>query len=78
MDLISRISEHFSESAHLKLQSMDALAGPIAEAALKLLASPEARAAQDGALENIVAQFRGYHAATSAADAIEAAARMPS
>ena len=33
MDLISRISENFSESAHLKLQSMDALAGPIAEAA---------------------------------------------
>ena len=33
MDLISRISENFSESAHLKLQSMDALAGPIADAA---------------------------------------------
>ena len=33
MDLISRISENFSESAHLKLQSMDALAGPIATAA---------------------------------------------
>jgi D-sedoheptulose 7-phosphate isomerase len=33
MDLISRISENFSESAHLKLQSMDALATPIAEAA---------------------------------------------
>jgi D-sedoheptulose 7-phosphate isomerase len=33
MDLISRISENFSESAHLKLQSMDVLAGPIAEAA---------------------------------------------
>jgi D-sedoheptulose 7-phosphate isomerase len=33
MDLISRISENFSESAHLKLQSMDALAAPIAEAA---------------------------------------------
>lgn len=32
MDLISRISEHFSESAHLKLQSMDALATPIAAA----------------------------------------------
>ena len=31
MDLISRISEHFSESAHLKLQSMDVLATPIAE-----------------------------------------------
>ena len=33
MDLISRISENFSESAHLKLQSMDVLAGPIAQAA---------------------------------------------
>ena len=33
MDLISRISENFSESAHLKLQSMDALARPIADAA---------------------------------------------
>lgn len=32
MDLISRISENFSESAHLKLQSMDALAAPIASA----------------------------------------------
>ncbi len=30
MDLISRICENFSESAHLKLQSMDALAAPIA------------------------------------------------
>ena len=30
---MSRISEHFSESAHLKLQSMDTLARPIAEAA---------------------------------------------
>ena len=33
MDLVSRISENFSESAHLKLQSMDALAKPIAAAA---------------------------------------------
>jgi D-sedoheptulose 7-phosphate isomerase len=33
MDLINRISENFSESAHLKLQSMDVLAGPIARAA---------------------------------------------
>ena len=33
MDLISRISENFSESAHLKLQSMDVLAPPIADAA---------------------------------------------
>lgn len=36
MDLISRISENFSESAHLKLQSMDALAGPIALAAERM------------------------------------------
>lgn len=39
MDLISRISENFSESAHLKLQSMDALAAPIAEAAERMVQS---------------------------------------
>jgi D-sedoheptulose 7-phosphate isomerase len=33
VDLITRISENFSESAHLKLQAMDALAAPIASAA---------------------------------------------
>jgi D-sedoheptulose 7-phosphate isomerase len=33
MDLIARISGHFSDSAHLKLQAMDALAAPIASAA---------------------------------------------
>ena len=33
MDLVSRISENFSESAHLKLECMDALAAPIAAAA---------------------------------------------
>ncbi|MGZ8156681.1 MAG: phosphoheptose isomerase [Burkholderiales bacterium] len=37
MDLISRISENFSESAHLKLQSMDALAAPIASAAERMV-----------------------------------------
>ena len=37
MDLISRISENLSESAHLKLQSMDALAGPIAAAAERMV-----------------------------------------
>jgi D-sedoheptulose 7-phosphate isomerase len=37
MDLISRISENFSESAHLKLQSMDVLAGPIADAAERMV-----------------------------------------
>jgi len=33
MDLVSRISDNFSESAHLKLECMDALAVPIAAAA---------------------------------------------
>lgn len=33
MDLISRISDNFSESAHLKLECMDALAPPISAAA---------------------------------------------
>ena len=37
MDLITRITENFSESAHLKLQSMDALAGPIAAAAERMV-----------------------------------------
>ena len=37
MDLIARISENFSESAHLKLQAMDALAGPIASAAERMV-----------------------------------------
>jgi len=37
MDLISRISENFSESAHLKLQSMDVLPGPIAAAAERMV-----------------------------------------
>lgn len=33
MDLVSRVSQNFSESAHLKLECMDALAAPIASAA---------------------------------------------
>ena len=37
MDLISRISENFSESAHLKLQTMDVLAAPIARAAERMV-----------------------------------------
>ncbi len=37
MDLITRITENFSESAHLKLQAMDALAGPIAQAAERMV-----------------------------------------
>ncbi|MGH8710380.1 MAG: phosphoheptose isomerase [Burkholderiales bacterium] len=36
MDLIARISGHFSDSAHLKLQAMDALAAPIASAAERM------------------------------------------
>jgi len=37
VDLITRISENFSESAHLKLQAMDALARPIAAAAERMV-----------------------------------------
>jgi D-sedoheptulose 7-phosphate isomerase len=37
VDLITRISENFSESAHVKLQAMDALAGPIAAAAERMV-----------------------------------------
>jgi D-sedoheptulose 7-phosphate isomerase len=37
VDLITRITENFSESAHLKLQSMDALAAPIAAAAERMV-----------------------------------------
>jgi D-sedoheptulose 7-phosphate isomerase len=37
MNLINRISENFSESAHLKLQCMDALAGPIAATAERMV-----------------------------------------
>jgi D-sedoheptulose 7-phosphate isomerase len=37
VDLITRISENFSESAHLKLQAMDALAGPIAQGAERMV-----------------------------------------
>ena len=36
MDLIARINSHFSDSAHLKLQAMDALAAPIAGAAERM------------------------------------------
>lgn len=36
MDLIARISGHFSDSAQLKLQAMDALAAPIASAAERM------------------------------------------
>jgi D-sedoheptulose 7-phosphate isomerase len=37
MDLISRIGENFSESAHLKLQCMDALSAPIADAVRRMV-----------------------------------------
>jgi len=37
MYLIARIGGHFSDSAHLKLQAMDALAAPIASAAERMV-----------------------------------------
>jgi len=37
MDLIARISQNFTDSAHLKLQAMDLLAGPIADAAERVV-----------------------------------------
>ena len=37
MDLVSRIGENFSESAHLKLQCMDALSAPIADAVRRMV-----------------------------------------
>lgn len=37
MDLIARISQHFTESAHIKLQAMDLLAEPIAYAADRIV-----------------------------------------
>lgn len=37
MDLLNRITRHFSDSAHLKLQVMDRLAGPIATAAERMV-----------------------------------------
>jgi D-sedoheptulose 7-phosphate isomerase len=37
MNLINRIGENFSESAHLKLQCMDALAAPIAAATERMV-----------------------------------------
>jgi D-sedoheptulose 7-phosphate isomerase len=39
MDLIARINQHFSDSAHLKLQVMDLLASPIAAAAERMVQS---------------------------------------
>jgi D-sedoheptulose 7-phosphate isomerase len=37
MDLIARISQHFSDSAHLKLVAMETLADPIASASRRLV-----------------------------------------
>jgi D-sedoheptulose 7-phosphate isomerase len=37
MDLINRIHQHFTESAHLKLQVMDILSAPIAAAAERMV-----------------------------------------
>lgn len=36
MDLLSRIADHFTESAHLKLHAVNALAAPIAQAAERM------------------------------------------
>jgi D-sedoheptulose 7-phosphate isomerase len=37
MDLISRINQHFADSAQLKLQSMELLAGPLASASERMV-----------------------------------------
>lgn len=37
MDLISRISQHFTDSAQLKLQAMELLAGPLASASERMV-----------------------------------------
>lgn len=37
MDLVSRITQHFTESAHLKLQALEVLAEPIANAAERMV-----------------------------------------
>jgi D-sedoheptulose 7-phosphate isomerase len=37
MDLISRINQHFTDSAQLKLQAMDLLAGPLASASERMV-----------------------------------------
>lgn len=37
MDLVSRITQHFTESAHLKLQALEVLAEPIATAAERMV-----------------------------------------
>lgn len=39
MDIIARISQHFTDSAHIKLQAMDLLAEPIAIAADRIVQS---------------------------------------
>lgn len=37
MDLVNRISQHFTDSAHLKLQALEVLAEPIAKAAERMV-----------------------------------------
>ena len=37
MDLVSRITQHFTDSAHLKLQALEVLAEPIARAAERMV-----------------------------------------
>jgi D-sedoheptulose 7-phosphate isomerase len=39
MDLLSRINQHFTDSAHLKLQSMELLAKPLARASERMVQS---------------------------------------
>lgn len=37
MDIVNRITQHFTDSAHLKLQALDVLADPIAKAAGRMV-----------------------------------------
>lgn len=39
MDLVTRITQHFTDSAHLKLQALEVLAEPIAKAAERMVQS---------------------------------------
>jgi D-sedoheptulose 7-phosphate isomerase len=69
MDLISRISDHFSDSAQTKLDAIELLAGPIAEAAElmvaclladgKILACGNGGSAADA--QHIAAEFVGRY-----------------
>jgi D-sedoheptulose 7-phosphate isomerase len=37
MDLISRVSQHFTDSAQLKIKAKDVLAGPLVDAAERMV-----------------------------------------